>query len=48
MDRYIPPWARDVRRLAASLAYSSFMMNVNLGPVTLQGLVASALSNEMQ
>ena len=25
---YIPPWARDTRRLAAALAYSAFMMNV--------------------
>ncbi len=39
---YVPPWARDTRRLAASLAYSSFMMNVNLGPVTLNGFVAAA------
>ena len=38
--RYVPPWARDTRRLAASLAYSSFMMNMNLGPVTLEGIAA--------
>jgi hypothetical protein len=37
--RYVPPWARDTRRLAATLAYSSFMMNVNLSGVTLDGFV---------
>lgn len=36
---YVPPWARDTRRLAASLAYSSFMMSVDLGAVTLQRIV---------
>lgn len=46
--RYLPPWARDVRRLAASLAYSSFMMNVNLQPVTLQGFVAAAMRTEVE
>lgn len=45
--RYVPPWARDVRRLAATLAYSSFMMNVNLQPVTLQGFVAAAKRSEI-
>jgi uncharacterized protein (TIGR02421 family) len=38
---YTPPWARDTRRLAASLAYSSFMMNVNLEPVTLDRFVTA-------
>lgn len=37
--RYVPPWARDARRLAAALAYSSFMMNANLSPVTLDSFV---------
>jgi hypothetical protein len=37
--RYVPPWARDSRRLAASLAYSSFIMNVNLESVTLNNFV---------
>jgi uncharacterized protein (TIGR02421 family) len=40
--RYVPPWARDTGRLAASLAYSSFMMNVNLAPVTLDRFVEAA------
>lgn len=45
--RYVPPWARDTRRLAASLAYSSFMMNVDLQAVTLDHFVKSALRTEM-
>jgi uncharacterized protein (TIGR02421 family) len=44
--RYVPPWARDTRRLAAALAYSSFMMNVNLGPVTLDRFVTAANRSE--
>lgn len=44
--RYVPPWARDTRRLAASLAYSSFIMNVNLAPVTLDRFVAAAERSE--
>ena len=36
---YLPPWARDTRRLAALLAYSSFMMSVDLGAVTLNRFV---------
>jgi len=36
---YVPPWARDTRRLAAQLAYSSFMMSVDLRAVTLQRFV---------
>ncbi|QEG02144.1 hypothetical protein Mal15_62270 [Stieleria maiorica] len=45
--RYVPPWASDVRRLAASLAYSSFMMSVNLEPVTLDAFVAAATRSEV-
>ena len=45
--RYVPPWARDTRRLAASLAYSSFMMNVNLEPVTLDKFVEAAKRSEL-
>lgn len=37
--RYVPPWARDTRRLAATLAYSAFIMNVNLEGVTLDRFV---------
>ncbi|MEW4488148.1 flavohemoglobin expression-modulating QEGLA motif protein [Thalassoglobus sp. JC818] len=37
--KYVPPWARDTSRLAASLAYSSFMMNVNLSAVSLDSFV---------
>ncbi len=43
---YVPPWARDSRRLAASLAYSSFMMNVDLEAVTLERFVAAAARSE--
>ncbi len=32
---YLPPWANDLGRLAASLAYSAFMMNVDLASVDL-------------
>jgi uncharacterized protein (TIGR02421 family) len=39
---YVPPWAEDTRRLAASLAYSSFMMNVDLGTLSLDNFVAAA------
>ena len=45
---YVPPWARDTRRLAASLAYSSFMMNVNLTPVTLERFVDAANRTELE
>ncbi len=44
--RYVPPWARDTQRLAATLAYSSFMMQVNLPPVTLDGFVAAATRSD--
>jgi uncharacterized protein (TIGR02421 family) len=37
--RYVPPWARDTSRLAATLAYSSFMMNINLTSLTLDRFV---------
>lgn len=40
--RYVPPWARDTNRLAATLAYSSFIMHVNLPPVTLDKFVEAA------
>ena len=39
---YVPPWAEDTRRLAASLAYSSFMMNVDLGAISLDNFVTAA------
>jgi uncharacterized protein (TIGR02421 family) len=45
--RYVPPWARDLGRLAASLAYSSFMMNVDLGGVTLDRFVTAANRSEV-
>jgi hypothetical protein len=45
---YVPPWARDTRRLAASLAYSSFMMNVNIGAVTLDNFVQAANRSEVE
>jgi hypothetical protein len=43
---YVPPWAEDTRRLAASLAYSSFMMNVNLGAVTVDNYVAAVARDD--
>jgi hypothetical protein len=43
--RYVPPWARDTRRLAAALAYASFIMSVDLVPVTLDRFVVA--SNQM-
>ena len=43
---YVPPWARDTRRLAATLAYSSFMMNVNLENVALDTFVAASQRSE--
>ncbi|MBA4107529.1 MAG: DUF1704 domain-containing protein [Pirellula sp.] len=46
--RYVPPWARDTRRLAAALAYSSFMMNVNLTPVTVERFVAATELAELK
>ncbi len=45
--RYVPPWARDTGRLAASLAYSSFMMNVNLSAMTLDRFVEAANRSEI-
>lgn len=44
---YVPPWARDTSRLAASLAYSSFMMNVNLESVTLERFIDAAMQREL-
>ncbi len=44
---YVPPWARDTRRLAASLAYSSFMMNVKLDAVTLDRFAETATHAEV-
>ncbi len=46
--RYVPPWACDTRRLAASLAYSAFMMNVDLAPVTLNLFVESASLSDVK
>ena len=46
--RYVPPWASDTRRLAATLAYSSFMMSVNLAAVTLDGFVAAAKRSDVE
>ena len=46
--RYVPPWARDTRRLAAALAYSSFMMNVDLAPVTVERFVAATDRAELK
>jgi hypothetical protein len=40
--RYVPPWARDTRRLAAILAYSSFIMSVDLTPITLDRFVVAS------
>lgn len=40
--RYVPPWACDTRRLAATLAYSAFIMNVNLENVILDRFVLMA------
>ena len=40
--RYVPPWARDTRRLAAFLAYSSFIMSVDLVPITIDRFVAAS------
>jgi uncharacterized protein (TIGR02421 family) len=44
---YVPPWARDTRRLAATLAYSSFMMNVDIGAITLDHFVQAANRSEV-
>jgi uncharacterized protein (TIGR02421 family) len=45
--RYVPPWASDTRRLAASLAYSAFMMRVDLADVTLDRFVAAAKRSDV-
>jgi uncharacterized protein (TIGR02421 family) len=44
---YFPPWARDTRRLAATLAYSSFMMNVDIAAITLDRFVEAASRSEV-
>jgi uncharacterized protein (TIGR02421 family) len=36
---YIPAWASDLRRLAASMAYSAFMGKINLDKVQLQRVI---------
>jgi uncharacterized protein (TIGR02421 family) len=38
---YVPPFALDIRRLAALLAYSGFMDRVDLGAVSLENFVAA-------
>lgn len=45
--RYDPPGARDVRRLAALLAYSSNMMKADLELVTRDGVAAAANRTEI-
>lgn len=37
--RYVPPWAQDTSRVAALLAYGSFMMNVDLKSISLENFV---------
>lgn len=44
--RYVPPWARDTRRLAATLAYSAFIMNVKLEDVILDRFVQWTQRND--
>lgn len=46
--RYVPPWASDSRRLAASLAYSAFMMNVDLASVTLDRFVETTSLSDLE
>jgi uncharacterized protein (TIGR02421 family) len=46
--RYVPPWARDTRRLAAALAYSSFMMNVDLSSVSLDRFVRAEVHTQLE
>ncbi len=36
--RYVPPWARDLRCVAASLAYSAFLTHVDLSAVRLENI----------
>lgn len=43
---YVPPWAEDTRRLAASLAYSSFMMSVSLESISVDSYVAAVERSE--
>jgi uncharacterized protein (TIGR02421 family) len=37
---FVPPWARDLQRLAAYLAFTSVVNQIDLGQVTLDGLLA--------
>ncbi len=37
---YVPPFAQDIRRLAALLAYSAFVQRIDLGAVTLDHFVS--------
>jgi uncharacterized protein (TIGR02421 family) len=37
--RYVPPWAADLRRLAAALAFSAFVGKINLEAVSLERFV---------
>ncbi|QDU89245.1 hypothetical protein Pla175_26320 [Pirellulimonas nuda] len=46
--RYVPPWASDTRRLAATLAYSAFMMSVDLAAITLDRFVAAAQRSDAE
>ena len=39
--RYLPPWASDMRRIAAMSVFSGFLDQVELDPVTLDRFVAS-------
>ncbi len=39
--RFVPPWARDMRRLAASVAFSAFIGRIKLDVVDLERIAAS-------
>lgn len=39
--RYVPPWAQDLRCLAASLAYSAFVTYIDLSAVKLENIAAA-------
>ena len=41
--RYVSPWAHNTGRLAATLAYGSFMMNVNLSGLSLENFIRAEL-----
>ena len=36
--RYVPPWAQDIRRLAANLAYSAFAARIDLSSLRLEDI----------